>query len=261
MGAARGVGIEAVFRSGAVPMAHLGAVSSSLIWALIVFTTAVQCAPKDQEVALLKCVVCEHAMAEAQISHLSLDSTEAKSEEMVTDLVDSLCTLAKREGRWLRRLDVVDAVGGKLGIKNMSEYGECRNECFLVRKACKSALGGQEEVLVSLLLSKAPLEKLRQKACGRACSKKKAPKPLTYTRTDEPWMQGPDRGMLEMLENRDKLRAETGQVVDVMKREDMDQMSVGDMEAQAAQEAFAEQLRDARAKSGRDWKGHETSEL
>merc|ERR1712146_546731 len=70
---------------------------------------------------------------------------------------------------------------------------------------------------------------------------------------------GEDAGMLEMLENRDKLREETGQIIEVTKREDMDKMSDGDREVMAAQDAFAEEMRDARARSGRDWKGRTLS--
>merc|ERR1712084_104977 len=105
----------------------------------------------------------------------------------------------------------------------------------------------------------ASLDKLKKKVCKKSCSKK--PSALSYERKDEAWLKGVDGGMLEMLENREKLREETGQIIDVMKREDMDTMSEGDREAQAAQDAFAEQMREARAASGRDWKGKEIEDL
>merc|ERR1712217_34594 len=165
--------------------------------------------------------------------------------------------LSKREGQWLRRLDVINSASeyGRLEVKNMTEFGECRHECQLVRKACQVALRSKEEDLVDLLGASAGLDTLKKKICKKVCSKK-APL-LANERKDEEWMKGVDAGMLEMLENREKLREETGQIIDVMKREDMDTMSDGDREAQAAQDAFAEQMREARAASGRDWKGNE----
>merc|ERR1712113_33746 len=137
----------------------------------------------------------------------------------------------------------------------MTEYGECRHECQLVRKACQVALKNKEEDLIELLAASATLDKFKKQICKKACSKRASP--LSYDRKDEEWVKGADAGMLEMLENREKFREETGQIIDVMKREDMDTMSDGDKEAQAAQDAFAEQMREARAASGRDWKGKE----
>ncbi|CAK0826508.1 unnamed protein product, partial [Prorocentrum cordatum] len=80
------------------------------------------------------------------------------------------------------------------------------------------------------------------------CSKK--PAPLKHKFVDEPWEAGFDEGILQMMENRDKIREETGQVMEVMSREEMDQMSDGDKEAQAAQDVFAQQLREAREERG-----------
>lgn len=183
---------------------------------------------------------------------------DLKVEDEVVDFVDNICTLGKREGRWLRRLDVQDA-DGYLTVENMTEYGECRNECLLVRKACQAALGSKQEDLVELLRSRPSVSSLTQGICKKVC-KKKLP-PLKYKRVDEEWMKGADAGMLQMMENRDKLREETGQIFDIMKREDMESMSEGDKEAQAAQDAFAEEMRDARERSGRDWRGKEKDDL
>mmetsp|Transcript_76675 Transcript_76675/g.194567 ORF Transcript_76675/g.194567 Transcript_76675/m.194567 type:complete len:256 (-) Transcript_76675:80-847(-) len=212
----------------------------------------------DAEVAQLKCAVCELAMAEANVlvAELGLD---LKNEDDVIDFADSLCTLSKREGRWLRRLDVKDTKDGRLAVQNMTEFGECRMECLLVRKACQSALGKAQELLVDLLRTGADADELRAKVCKASCRKR--PPPLKHKRTDEEFVPGHDAGMLQMMENRDKMRAETGQVFDIMKRDELDTMSDGDREAQAAQDAFAEQLREAREDSGRDWRGREMEEL
>jgi len=125
----------------------------------------------------------------------------------------------------------------------------------MVRKACSAVLDAKQEELVELLRSGTKAAALSARICKQSCKKKLGP--LKQKRVDEEFIQGPDAGMLQMMENRDKLRAETGQVFDVMKREDMDSMSDGDREAQAAQDAFAEQLREARERSGLDWKGKE----
>jgi len=208
----------------------------------------------EAEVARVKCAVCQLAMAEA--STLVVETgLDLKSEDDVIDFADSLCTLSKREGRWLRRLDVKDTAEGKLKVENMTFFGECRNECLMVRKACSAVLDAKQEELVELLRSGTKAAALSARICKQSCKKKLGP--LKQKRVDEEFIQGPDAGMLQMMENRDKLRAETGQVFDVMKREDMDSMSDGDREAQAAQDAFAEQLREARERSGLDWKGTE----
>merc|ERR1712032_510118 len=127
--------------------------------------------------------------------------------------------------------------------------------CLLVRKACQAVLGTNQEELVELLRSGTKAAALSARICKQTCKKKLGP--LKHKRVDEEFVQGPDAGMLQMMENRDKLRSETGQVFDIMKREDMESMSEGDKEAQAAQDAFAEQLREAREMSGHDWKGSE----
>merc|ERR1712046_387339 len=135
----------------------------------------------------------------------------------------------------------------------MTEFGVCKAECNLVRSACAAALKGQEERFISLLQKDAPLKKLRDSICKKACAK--AAPPLKTPRKDEVFEKGEDAGMLEMMENRDKLREETGQILEITKREDMDKMSDGDREVMAAQDAFAEEMRNAREMSGRDWKG------
>eukprot|EP00931_Biecheleriopsis_adriatica_P119938 TRINITY_DN95095_c0_g1_i1.p1 TRINITY_DN95095_c0_g1~~TRINITY_DN95095_c0_g1_i1.p1 ORF type:complete len:232 (-),score=80.09 TRINITY_DN95095_c0_g1_i1:101-796(-) len=208
------------------------------------------------EVSHLKCAVCELAMKEASALVLELE-LDMKNEDDVVDFVDNLCTVAKREGRWLRRLDIQDAPDGKLKVENMTDYGECRKECFLVRKACQAVLGPKQEDIVELLRRKAELKELRS-VCKPSCKKKLAP--LKH-RTDEEFVKGLDAGMLAMMENRDKMREETGQVFDIMRRDEMEAMSEGDQEAQAAQDAFAEELRAAREASGKDWKGRDRDDL
>merc|ERR1712154_599089 len=117
-----------------------------------------------------------------------------KVEDEVIDFADNLCTLSKREGRWLRRLDVLDTEDGGVTAKNMSDYGECRSECLLVRKACKAVLGNKQEDLVELIRAGSSVAALTNGICKSACRKKA--KPLKHKRVDEAWMKGPDGGML-----------------------------------------------------------------
>lgn len=210
--------------------------------------------PRREEVALLKCPVCRHAVSEAWALRWR-PGAQPMVEDDIIEMVDNLCSVSRREGRWLRRLDVTDVAGGKLSIVNMSVFGDCRDECLLVRKACQVALKDRQDDLVRMLLERSWSDALQTKLCKKACAKEAAP--LKYARKSEKWVEGFSEGMLETMENRDKLRAETGQIMDVVKREDMDTMSEGDMEVQAAQAAFAEQMREARADRGRDWKGKE----
>jgi len=217
-------------------------------------------AVRKEEVAQLKCEVCGYAMAEA---HALAAEKEAKnelhrkSEEAISDFVENMCRIGMREGRWIRRLDVrnKDSGGTQLHVVNMTEYGLCTGECNLARAACAAALKGVEEDFAALLSESAPLEALRKKVCKKACAK--TPPALKTPRVDEPFVEGEGAGILEMLENREKLRQETGQIIEVQRRDEVDAMTDGDKEAMAAQDAFAEEMREARHRSGRNWKGED----
>lgn len=230
-----------------------------LLLLLVIFPGLVDGKVRKAEVDQVKCEVCKLAMAEARDLQLE-KGPEGKLEETLMDLAENLCTLSRREGRWLRRLDVFDDLQGHVKVKNMTQYGECRNECLLVRKACSIALSGQQEDIVNYLRKGLDTEALRTNICKKVCAKTHAPL-RKGQRTNEEYVPGLDKGMLEIAENRDKLRAETGQVFDIMRREDMDTISDGDMEAQAAQDAFAEEMREARSRSGLDWRGKEVDDL
>merc|ERR1719356_1734113 len=200
---------------GAAPKAPMPLAPPFVLWCLLGLAFA---EVKDKEVAQIKCAVCELAMAEAH-ALAEEKKLDRKNEDTVIDFVDSVCVLSRREGRWLRRLDVQN-VGDRMRVENMSVFGECRHECQMVRKACQVALKNREEDIVEALRESAPLKRLKDAGCKKTCGKK--PPKLDYKRKDEEWMQGADAGMLEMLENREKLREETGQVLDIMKREDME---------------------------------------
>mmetsp|Transcript_50373 Transcript_50373/g.79855 ORF Transcript_50373/g.79855 Transcript_50373/m.79855 type:complete len:249 (+) Transcript_50373:30-776(+) len=221
------------------------------------------CAVRKEDIAQIKCQVCEIAITEAHAlsaEQVAAHKLDRKSEDALTDFVDNLCRQGRREGRWLRRLDVQNIDGDtRLRVENMTEFGVCKAECNLARAACAAALQGKEEQLVSLIAEDAPLKKMKSRACKKTCSK--APPPLKTPRKDESFEKGEDAGLLEMLENRDKLREETGQILEIQRRDEIDQMSDADREAMAAQDAFAEQMREAREMSGRDWKGRELDDL
>eukprot|EP00747_Dinoflagellata_sp_TGD_P018544 gnl/TRDRNA2_/TRDRNA2_126571_c0_seq1.p1 gnl/TRDRNA2_/TRDRNA2_126571_c0~~gnl/TRDRNA2_/TRDRNA2_126571_c0_seq1.p1 ORF type:complete len:227 (+),score=65.60 gnl/TRDRNA2_/TRDRNA2_126571_c0_seq1:57-737(+) len=216
-----------------------------LLSSLLAADAAADARIKDEEVAQVKCEVCEFATLEAHALVVEL-GVDRKNEEELTDFAESICSLGKREGRWLRRLDVKNMPDKHLQVVNKTEYGECRSECLLVRKACQVALKNKEDSIVDLLRSQTPVGTFTKSICKKACAKK--PKPLSYDRKDEAWVQGPDAGMLQIAENRDKLRQETGQVMEVFRREDMESMSDGDKEVMAAQDAFADQMMEARAR-------------
>merc|ERR1712039_425022 len=123
---------------------------------------------KMREVAQIACSVCELAMTET--SGLVVEkAVDRKNPDALTDFVEGICVLSKREGRWLRRLDVINSPSelGRLEVNNMTEYGECRHECQLVRKACQVALRSKEEDLVDLLGKSAGLDTLKKKICKK----------------------------------------------------------------------------------------------
>uniref|UniRef100_A0A7S0A0L1 Saposin B-type domain-containing protein n=1 Tax=Pyrodinium bahamense TaxID=73915 RepID=A0A7S0A0L1_9DINO len=212
-------------------------------------------AQRSAEAARLHCGVCGLLVGEARtLVEERGGPSAALGREAMADLVERLCTLQAREGRWLRYLDIVGQ--RELRVERRGEPGECRSECVTVRAACGLTLRSQEEALVAALWEGLSVDEMTRRVCGKACNKKRPP--LAEPRKDEEFVPDPrGLGVINMLEKREDIRRETGQVVEVMSREEMDQQSAGDQEVLSAQDAFAEQLREARRQSGRDWRGND----
>eukprot|EP00416_Gambierdiscus_australes_P042618 CAMPEP_0171108166 /NCGR_PEP_ID=MMETSP0766_2-20121228/68330_1 /TAXON_ID=439317 /ORGANISM="Gambierdiscus australes, Strain CAWD 149" /LENGTH=212 /DNA_ID=CAMNT_0011569619 /DNA_START=143 /DNA_END=781 /DNA_ORIENTATION=+ len=192
-------------------------------------------------------------------------------EESLTDLVDALCSLKKKEGRWLLRLDIAEVLetsdtgivgrlmswvglgadsrenrhteNRTLAIRRMGQMGECRGECLVLHKACKQVLKGKEETLISLMVQSKGVASMREKLCKRSCERKKG-LPKLGDWVDEAFVPKDEKDV-EMEDLMERMKADTGMGMKMYKREDLQSMSEGDMETMAAREAYAHGRRAA----------------
>mmetsp|Transcript_37688 Transcript_37688/g.68689 ORF Transcript_37688/g.68689 Transcript_37688/m.68689 type:complete len:234 (-) Transcript_37688:41-742(-) len=203
-----------------------------------------------EAVAHLECKVCHVAVEEARQYARENSVTD---EDSLSDLVEGLCSVKKKEGRWTSQYDVVSEKTGSgwfseksetLALEKQEGMSQCRNECLHIQRACQNSLKRSEEKLVGLLLEKANLKDIRKKVCKKACSEdRKLPKLTGWT--DEPF-EARDAKEVETEDLVERMRAETGMGMKMYKREDLLTMSEGDMEVMAAREAYAQERQAAR---------------
>eukprot|EP00931_Biecheleriopsis_adriatica_P070138 TRINITY_DN43926_c0_g1_i1.p1 TRINITY_DN43926_c0_g1~~TRINITY_DN43926_c0_g1_i1.p1 ORF type:complete len:201 (-),score=47.96 TRINITY_DN43926_c0_g1_i1:54-656(-) len=123
-------------------------------------------------VAQVSCQVCRLAVREASRYAKNKGLT---GEEEVADLLDHLCSVAKKEGRWLSKFDITHGEDGLI-LTEQSEYGVCRKECSIIQRACSGVV---QSDLVEMLLRSAGEEDLEQRYCKRTC-KRTLPKMETW---------------------------------------------------------------------------------
>lgn len=184
-------------------------------------------------VAHLQCQVCERAMQEVRTYAKENSITD---EDSLTDLVDGMCSVKKKEGRWVTMLDVVREDSDVLAVSKQPDMGVCRSECTAVQRACTTSIQGKEDDLVSMLKKTEGVGKLRKKICAKACKKKLPPLPKSWK--DEAF-EARDAKEVETEDMMAKMKEETGMGMSMYKREDLLKMSEGDMETMAAREAFS----------------------
>lgn len=121
------------------------------------------------ELRAIQCNICWQAIEEASVY---IQAHQLYDEDDIADLVDSLCSVGKDEGRWIRKLDIVHiAAEGQLRIDKHDLEGICRNECKLVSKSCSRALKGMESELASLLMNRdGDIDGLRERVCSKSCN-------------------------------------------------------------------------------------------
>eukprot|EP00929_Paragymnodinium_shiwhaense_P049087 TRINITY_DN24779_c0_g1_i1.p1 TRINITY_DN24779_c0_g1~~TRINITY_DN24779_c0_g1_i1.p1 ORF type:complete len:220 (+),score=74.41 TRINITY_DN24779_c0_g1_i1:73-732(+) len=195
-------------------------------------------AVSKEAVAHVACAVCELAVEEAS---KYIKENAIIDEDGVADVVDGLCSVKRKEGRWCSSIDITrdDAA---LSIEKQGSIGECRNECLTAQRACQQALKDKEEDLVGLLLKGSAVKDLKKKICKKIC-KKKLPKLGKWT--DEEF-KARDAKEVETEDMIAKMKADTGMGMKMYKREDLMSMSEGDMETMAAREAFASERQAAK---------------
>mgnify|MGYP002803437758 FL=1 len=208
--------------------------------ALLLALPQANAAVSKDAIASLQCQVCEHAVEEAIIFS---KENKISGEDDLTDMIDGLCSVKKKEGRWVAHLDVVqEDPGGPLSVEKQGLLGYCRSECTLVQRACQSSLRGKEESLASMLQKGTGPKKMKEKVCKKICEKKR---PKISEWKDEPF-EARDQKEVETEDMMAKMKAETGMGMKMYKREDLMHMSEGDMETMAAREAFASERQAAR---------------
>ncbi|CAJ1445105.1 unnamed protein product [Effrenium voratum] len=193
-----------------------------------------------EAVGSLQCQICEIAVEEAIIYSRE---NKISGEDELSDMVDGLCSVKKKEGRWVSQLDVVqEDPGGPLSVEKQADIGYCRSECTIVQRACQTSLRGKEETLASLLQSGAKPKKIKDQVCKKICGKKR---PKVTDWKDEPF-EARDQKEVETEDMIAKMKAETGMGMKMYRREELMGMSEGDMETMAAREAFASERQAAR---------------
>ncbi|CAL1157975.1 unnamed protein product [Cladocopium goreaui] len=177
------------------------------------------------------CQVCEQAVEEAIIYS---KENKISSEDDLNDMIDGLCSVKKKEGRWVAHLDIVqEDAGGPLSVEKQDGLGYCRGECTIVQRACQSSLRGKEESLASMLQQDTANKKMKEKVCKKICEKKR---PKIADWKDEPF-EPRDPKEVETQDMMAKMKAETGMSMKMYSREELERMTDGDMETMAAREA------------------------
>eukprot|EP00931_Biecheleriopsis_adriatica_P066986 TRINITY_DN41199_c0_g1_i1.p1 TRINITY_DN41199_c0_g1~~TRINITY_DN41199_c0_g1_i1.p1 ORF type:complete len:230 (-),score=63.40 TRINITY_DN41199_c0_g1_i1:33-686(-) len=213
-------------------------------WLTLLLLPLAEAAVSKDAIAGVQCQVCEVATEEAYLYARDYKITD---EDGLSDMVDGLCSVKKKEGRWVAKLDVVqEDPGGPLSVEKQELIGYCRGECTVVQRACQASLRGKEESMVEMLLSGTTPKKLKDKVCKKVCAK---PRPKMKDWKDEPF-EGRDQKEVETEDMIAKMKAETGMGMKMYKREDLMGMSEGDMETLAAKEAFASERNAQRMAEG-----------
>uniref|UniRef100_A0A7S1L2Q5 Saposin B-type domain-containing protein n=1 Tax=Alexandrium catenella TaxID=2925 RepID=A0A7S1L2Q5_ALECA len=199
-----------------------------------------------EAVVHIQCQVCEFAVEQAK-SYASENSIS--DEDALSDLVDGLCSIKNKAGRWVSKLDIYrEDSDAQLQIELQDTIGVCKTECLTVQRACAAALKGQEESLVGLLQSGKTAKEMKKKLCKKTC-KKTPPKLAKWV--DEAF-EGRDEKEVETEDMLEKMKAETGMGMKMYKREDLLSMSEGDMEVMAAREAFGQERAAAKMAAKED---------
>lgn len=129
--------------------------------------------PKKDVLAHLACPVCEQMVVEAETY---AKTNKLASEEDLSDLMEHLCTVKKKEGRWVTSLDISQAEDSLLKVERRTETGECHRECHLIQLACVKALANKEADLADMLRAADTVASIQKSICKKSCKNKALPK-------------------------------------------------------------------------------------
>lgn len=98
----------------------------------------------------IRCAVCEEVASslidQSQAAHTAAayKQRNAKkkgsgkaSEDVIGEIVESICDEKKKAGGWIKHLDVVQR-GGKLRLDKYQTEGYCRRECRTIKTSCET---------------------------------------------------------------------------------------------------------------------------
>merc|ERR1719262_790764 len=95
-------------------------------------------APTKEGIAHVQCKVCEMAMKEARDY---ATENNIKDDDSLSDMIDGLCSVKKKEGKWVSMLDITrEDDGAPLELTKKGMIGYCKSECLTVQRACTASL-------------------------------------------------------------------------------------------------------------------------
>merc|ERR1712129_533535 len=116
-----------------------------------------------------QCEVCNIAMDEAS---QYVKENSIVDEDNMADMLEGLCSVKKKEGRWVSMLDIVrEDDDAQLAVVRQETPGFCKSECLLVQRACQAAIKNKEEKLQSMLLKGKRPKELKKDVCKKICAK------------------------------------------------------------------------------------------
>merc|ERR1712107_601509 len=104
-----------------------------------------------------------------------------EGEEELGVLVKNLCTRKDAGGKWVAKMNIISTSEAgdnapQLAVQKEDKPGLCRKECRTVQQACRKALSGKDDTIVSLLRDSAGLSNFQDQVCERSCEQKSFPK-------------------------------------------------------------------------------------
>lgn len=128
---------------------------------------------KKSVLAHVKCQVCEMLVAQARDYS---DTLTPRNEDTIGDMLDDVCSVKKKPGRWLTKIDITQNAEGNLVLEKKDvPLGKCQKECTTNHRACVSLLNGREEDLREMLLDRLDSSTMQTKFCKKMCMSKKPP--------------------------------------------------------------------------------------
>merc|ERR1739844_197697 len=173
-----------------------------------------------------------------------VEENKIKEEDAIADVVDMMCSVKKKEGRWVSKYDITrDDDDSPLKLVGKETMGYCHSECMAIQRACVASLKSKEDVIIPLLVSRKGPEELKKVMCKKICDKKKLPALKGWV--DQEWKPR-DTKELEAEERVAKMEAESGQKYQMWSREQIASMSQADIELEAAKDALGAARREAK---------------